>query len=93
MTDASRYCRGCGDEFRITEEQIDRALAMLVSDPDGCVPDETYDARLAVCGSCVKLQGGMTCLADGSLIRIAAKMKAWSCPMSFYSEESLTSTS
>ncbi|WP_420819018.1 DUF6171 family protein [Paenibacillus nanensis] len=83
---STRYCRGCGDEFRITEEQIDKALAILEREPEGCVPDRTYQERMAVCGSCDKLQDGITCIASGSIVRITARMKTWRCPMSLFTE-------
>lgn len=74
-------CKSCGDEYRVTEEQIARVLAApMFSSPERCVPDAVYEERLRLCLACPRLQGGHTCGVCGCIVRVAAKLKARSCP-------------
>ncbi|MBD2867465.1 DUF6171 family protein [Paenibacillus arenilitoris] len=74
-------CKGCGDDYRVTDEQIDRMLAAPMFASDICVPDEVYESRLRQCAGCPKLQFGTTCAVCGCFVRIAAKFKDRACPL------------
>lgn len=73
-------CKGCRDEYRVTDEQIDRILAAPMFQSDLCVPDEVYELRLKQCSGCPKFQYGTTCVVCGCFVRIAAKYKDRACP-------------
>jgi len=77
----TRGCKGCGDEFRLSEERIARAVAALETEPERCVPDDVYRTRLAACAECEKLQGGVTCQVCGCIVRVAAKLRERRCPL------------
>jgi len=79
---ADRPCRGCRQDARVIEEHIRAVLASPMFAPDSglCVPDDVYEARLALCRSCSKLVGGHTCAVCGSIVRIVAKLKDRACP-------------
>ncbi|MCA0755804.1 hypothetical protein KP806_12165 [Paenibacillus sp. N4] len=79
--EAVRGCRGCGDQYRVTERQIERALAAFGSEPERLVPDDVYESRLAACRACEKLADGVTCMACGCIVRVAAKLREKSCPL------------
>ncbi|WP_055107353.1 DUF6171 family protein [Paenibacillus ihumii] len=74
-------CKGCREEYKVTEEQIQRILASPAFAPERCVPDEIYAQRLELCRACPKLQGGTTCLACGCIIPVVAKLKERECPL------------
>lgn len=72
-------CKGCREEYKVTEEQLKRIFASSAFAPDQCVPDEVYEQRLALCNTCPKLQDGMTCLVCGCIIPVVAKLKTREC--------------
>lgn len=74
-------CKGCREEYKVTEAQISRILASSMFNPENSVPDEVYQQRLQLCGSCPKLQDGVTCVACGCIIPVIARLKARSCPL------------
>ncbi|WP_424766845.1 hypothetical protein [Paenibacillus sp. sgz302251] len=76
-------CKGCSDDYRVTDEQIDRILSapMFQAGSELCVPDEVYVHRLKQCGGCPKLQSGTTCAMCGCFVRIAAKYRDRACPL------------
>ncbi|MCA0754759.1 hypothetical protein KP806_06825 [Paenibacillus sp. N4] len=74
-------CKGCSDEYRVTEEQIDRILAIEMFRTGTSVPDDVYEQRLEHCRACPKLQQGTTCAVCGCFVRIAAKFKDRVCPL------------
>ncbi|MDQ6421789.1 DUF6171 family protein [Paenibacillus sp. LHD-117] len=75
-------CRGCDPAFRVSEADIDRVLAApMFQSAEHAVPDNVYESRLALCRACPKLAGGTTCIVCGCYVRVAAKLKARSCPM------------
>ncbi|MFC4596681.1 DUF6171 family protein [Cohnella hongkongensis] len=80
--EAGRGCKGCGEEYRVIEERIDKLLAapMFLPDSGACVPEDVYEARLSLCRACPKLIGDQTCALCGCFVRIAAKLKDRSCP-------------
>jgi len=82
-TAVDRSCRGCRDEFRVTEERIRHLLSAPMFAPGSghCVPDDVYEARLRQCEACPKLLGGHTCSLCGCIVPVAAKLKAKSCPL------------
>ncbi|WP_307202363.1 DUF6171 family protein [Paenibacillus harenae] len=80
MNSRGGECKGCRDDYRVTDEQIDRILSAPMFQSDICVPDEVYERRLAECGNCPKFQYGTTCTVCGCFVRIAAKYKDRACP-------------
>lgn len=85
MEKASRNrdeCKGCGSQYQVSGADIDRMLAApMFSRPDVCVSEAEYDARLQACHSCPRLLDGETCSACGCYVRVAAKLRAKSCPL------------
>jgi hypothetical protein len=81
-TGSALPCKGCRDDYQVSEDRIDRMLAapMFHSDSGICVPDDVYQERLTLCRDCSKLVGGHTCALCGCFVRIAAKFKDKSCP-------------
>jgi len=82
-TQTDRSCRGCRDEYRVTEDSIRRMLSspMFRAESGNCVPDEVYEERLGQCRACPKLVQGHTCSLCGCIVDIAAKLKAKRCPL------------
>lgn len=78
---ASSSCKGCREEYKVTEEQIKRILASSAFAPEKCVPDEVYAQRLELCSTCPKLQDGVTCLVCGCIIPVVAKLKERECAL------------
>jgi len=76
-------CKGCREEYRATEEQIDRLLdhPMFQADSEISVPDSVYLGRLEQCMSCPRLSAGTTCLVCGCFVRVAAKYRNRACPL------------
>ncbi|AZK46783.1 hypothetical protein [Paenibacillus lentus] len=79
MTSSS--CKGCKEEYKVTEEQIKRILASSAFAPEKCVPDEVYARRLELCSTCPKFQDGVTCLVCGCIIPVVAKLKERECAL------------
>lgn len=77
----SSACKGCRDDYKVTDAQIERILASSMFSSDRCVPDEVYAERLALCAACSKLQDGVTCVACGCIIPVVAKLKERACPL------------
>ncbi|ACX66200.1 hypothetical protein [Paenibacillus sp. Y412MC10] len=77
---ADNRCKGCHDDYRVSDEQITRVLSSPMFSSDRCVPDDEYDARLRACFACPKLQRGTTCTLCGCIVQIAAKLKDKRCP-------------
>ncbi|MFD1955614.1 DUF6171 family protein [Paenibacillus thailandensis] len=76
-----RGCKGCRDDYRVTDEQISRILqAPMFRSPEHSVSDDVYERRLAACGACDKLMNGTTCTVCGCIVQVAAKLKERSCP-------------
>lgn len=76
-----RSCKGCRDEYQVTEAQINRVLSSAMFKPENSVPESVYEARLQHCKACPKLMGGYTCSLCGCIVRITAKLKEKSCPL------------
>ena len=74
-------CKGCGPEYQVNDEYIQRVLSHPMFSSEHCVPEEVYQQRLAICQSCPKLQDGISCSVCGCIIPVAAKLKARSCPL------------
>lgn len=74
-------CKGCREEYKVTEAQIARILASSMFNPDNTAPEEVYAARYAICTACPKLQDGVTCTACGCIIPVVARLKARGCPL------------
>jgi hypothetical protein len=75
-------CKGCRDEYKVTDEQIQRLLASpMFSSPELCVTEEVYEQRLSACSNCPKLMNGITCQACGCIIPVVAKLKERRCPL------------
>ncbi|MDQ8737093.1 DUF6171 family protein [Paenibacillus sp. LHD-38] len=77
---SKNQCKGCRDDYRVTDEQIDRILAAPMFQSDISVPDDVYEQRLLACRACPKFQYGTTCTVCGCFVRIAAKYKDRACP-------------
>ncbi|MCR8659065.1 DUF6171 family protein [Paenibacillus endoradicis] len=74
-------CRGCGPQYEVTEQQIDRILlAPMFQDDTIVVSDQEYAQRLSLCDGCDKLMNKQTCLLCGCFIRVSAKYRNKSCP-------------
>ncbi|MCL6603138.1 MAG: DUF6171 family protein [Paenibacillus sp.] len=76
-----RSCKGCRDEYQVTEEQIIRVLASPMFSEGNSVPESVYQERLLHCKECPKLVGGYTCSLCGCIVRITAKLKEKCCPL------------
>ena len=76
----NRACKGCRDDFKVTDAQIDKMLTAPMFQSDACVPDSVYHERLHLCFHCPKLIGGTTCSLCGCIVRVTAKLKDKSCP-------------
>jgi hypothetical protein len=76
----NRSCKGCREDYKVTDDQIDRMLKSPMFHTDQCVPDSIYRDRLQMCSECPKLLGGNTCSLCGCIVRITAKLKEKSCP-------------
>ncbi|MNE45349.1 hypothetical protein D3C80_1396290 [compost metagenome] len=74
-------CKGCRDDYKVTEAQIARILASSMFTPENTASEEVYEARLALCSACPKLQDGVTCTACGCIIPVVARLKARACPL------------
>lgn len=74
-------CKGCSATVHISEEKIDKALAVLnKSKNTKFVDEETYKFRLNQCKSCQYFEYGTTCLKCGCVVQIRAKLANASCP-------------
>ncbi|MNZ82426.1 hypothetical protein D3C78_1011230 [compost metagenome] len=74
-------CKGCRDDYKVTEAQIERILSSSMFKTELCVPDEVYAERISLCGTCPKLHEGVTCVACGCIIPVVAKLKERGCPL------------
>ncbi|AIQ16928.1 MULTISPECIES: DUF6171 family protein [Paenibacillus] len=74
-------CKGCREEYKVTDAQIARILASSMFTPDNTASDEVYRERVALCSACPKLQDGVTCTACGCIIPVVAKLKERGCPL------------
>jgi hypothetical protein len=74
-------CKGCREDYKVTEAQIARILASSMFNPANTASDEVYSRRVALCGACPKLQDGVTCTACGCIIPVVARLKARGCPL------------
>ncbi|WMT42328.1 DUF6171 family protein [Paenibacillus sp. D2_2] len=81
MKTGNNECKGCREEYKVTEESIRHMLASPMFTSDQCVDDEVYNERLRICSSCIKLQDGINCTVCGCIIPVAAKLKQKSCPL------------
>lgn len=74
-------CKGCGPQYEVVEEQIDRILnSPMFTDAAIAVSDHIYDERLKQCQQCEHLYREQTCLLCGCFVRVAAKYRTKSCP-------------
>ncbi|WP_084146900.1 DUF6171 family protein [Paenibacillus wynnii] len=78
----NRSCKGCRDDYQVTEVQINRVLSSpMFNNAAHSVPDAIYEERLLHCKECPKLVGGYTCSLCGCIVRITAKLKEKYCPL------------
>ncbi len=77
----SSACKGCREDYKVTEAQIARILSSSMFNLENSVSEEVYVKRLTLCGTCPKLQEGVTCLACGCIIPVVAKLKERGCPL------------
>lgn len=74
-------CRGCGPQYEVTEQQIDRILqAPMFQDETIVVSNQIYQDRLEQCDRCEQLMNKQTCLLCGCFVRVSAKYRSKSCP-------------
>jgi len=78
---ADLTCKGCREEYKVTDEQIGRILSAPMFSSDMCVSDEVYQERLLACRACVKLENEHTCRVCGCIVPIVAKLKDRGCPL------------
>lgn len=81
MMSADRSCKGCRDEYRVTDEQVQRILSSKMFNADNSVPEPVYEERLQHCKDCPKLTGGYTCSLCGCIVQITARLKDKSCTL------------
>ncbi|MEK5165631.1 DUF6171 family protein [Paenibacillus sp. FSL R5-0527] len=81
MAGETAECKGCREEYKVTEAQIARILASPMFAAEHCVPDEVYEQRLKACGACPKFENGTTCRVCGCIVPVVAKLKERACPM------------
>ncbi|MNC38853.1 hypothetical protein D3C75_874820 [compost metagenome] len=74
-------CKGCRDDYKVTEAQIARILASPMFNEGNTASDQVYAERVALCSTCPKLQDGVTCTACGCIIPVVARLKARGCPL------------
>nr|WP_059047433.1 DUF6171 family protein [Paenibacillus rubinfantis] len=79
MADTS--CKACRDDYRVTDEQIQRLLQTTAFAPERRVTEAQYRERLRTCEACPKLMDGMTCTACGCIIPVVAWLKERNCPL------------
>ncbi|WP_334074612.1 MULTISPECIES: DUF6171 family protein [Paenibacillus] len=79
MADTS--CKGCRDDYKVTEAQMERLLKTTMFAPERRVSQERYEERLRLCGDCPKLTDEGTCMACGCIIPVVAWLKERSCPL------------
>lgn len=80
MQGTKRTCRGCSEEFAVSDKQMQRLLASAAFAPELRVDEEEYGARIEACRTCPKFQGGTTCMLCGCLIPVIAHLKSKNCP-------------
>lgn len=80
MQSNHRTCRGCSEEFAVSEKQMERLLASAAFAPELRVDIEVYEARLQACKDCPKFHGGTTCMLCGCLVPVIAHLKSKNCP-------------
>ena len=80
MQSTNRTCRGCSEEFAVSEKQMERLLASAAFAPELRVDIEAYEARLQACKACPKFHGGTTCMLCGCLVPVIAHLKSKNCP-------------
>lgn len=81
MTEEATACKGCREEYKVTEAQIARILAAPMFAAEHCVPEDIYQERLLACRSCPKLEDGTTCRVCGCIVPVVAKLKERGCPL------------
>lgn len=80
MIERDSTCKGCREEYRVTEQQITRVLSSMKLSQEQCVTDEVYEERLQICSGCSKLMDQHTCTLCGCIVPIVAKIKDRKCP-------------
>ena len=80
---SAAYCPQC--ELRalqaaLTPERIRAQAAQMAAKAGVTAPAAEYERRLAVCGACPRLQGGVLCAECGSYVAYRARLLAATCP-------------
>lgn len=78
---ADRSCKACRDDYKVTDDQMQRLLQTSAFAPERRVSEEQYRERLRLCGTCPKLISGTTCAACGCIVPVTAWLKERSCPL------------
>jgi len=75
-----RVCRKCLLEQTSEEEYFQKLEEYIANlDEDVKVPQELYEERLTLCGTCPKLSRGM-CRLCGCFVELRAALKVRKCP-------------
>jgi hypothetical protein len=73
-------CKSCLTDARVTDEQIQRTLAVLQLKGFDCVPEPVYQKRLAACSTCFSLHQQHTCKHCGCIVQVRARLADKNCP-------------
>jgi len=80
MIEQDATCKGCREEYKVTDQQIARVLSSVKLTTDQSVTDSVYAERLLICSGCSKLMNNNTCTLCGCIVPIVAKFKDKKCP-------------
>ncbi|AOZ92389.1 DUF6171 family protein [Paenibacillus crassostreae] len=80
MIEQETTCKGCREEYKVTDQQITRVLATMKITPEQSASDAVYAERLQICSGCTKLMNNHTCTLCGCIVPITAKFKDKKCP-------------
>ena len=73
-------CKGCREEYKVTDHQIARILSSVKISTEQSVTDSVYAERLQICSGCTKLMNNHTCTLCGCIVPVIAKFREKKCP-------------
>ena len=79
MTSSSGECKSCLDKYKISQQEIKKIIADMDTEKFEFVEEDIYEFRLKKCQQCSYLQDNITCLQDGDLVQIKAKLAGKNC--------------
>lgn len=80
MNEQDATCKGCREEYQVTDQQIQRILSSMKLTVEQRVTDSVYEERLQICDRCTKLMNNHTCTLCGCIVPVIAKFKDKRCP-------------